>query len=191
MYDFDYVEAFDRLLKYYYNDCPGRVTPLLLLYLAQDSRPGKPTVYIEEKIRKALDWKEDPEKKYSSPIFSQFTKEDAKELAITEAKAKKLIKWLSRESDAFGYDIQSVDKGKTPRYIEVKATQRKVGDMDFYYTENEYETAKKFGQNYYIYIVYEILTPHPKVWIVKNPFDEGLGIKMKPVKYKVQLSTSK
>ena len=27
-----------------------------------------------------------------------------------------------------------------------KATQRKVGDMDFYYTENEYETAKKYGK---------------------------------------------
>ena len=113
------------------------------------------------------------------------------ELSITEAKAKKLIKWVSRESDAFGYDIQSVNKDKTPRYIEVKATQRKVGDMDFYYTENEYETAKKYGQDYYIYVVYEILTPHPKVWVIKNPFDDGMGIKMKPVKYKVQLSTSK
>ena len=113
------------------------------------------------------------------------------ELSITEAKAKKLIKWVSRESDAFGYDIQSVNKDKTPRYIEVKATQRKVGDMDFYYTENEYETAKKYGQDYYIYVVYEILTPHPKVWVIKNPFDDGMGIKIKPVKYKVQLSTSK
>ena len=72
MFDFDYVEAFDRLLKYYYNDCPGRVTPLLLLYLAQDSKPGKPKVYIEEKIRKPLDWKEDPEKKYCSPILSVY-----------------------------------------------------------------------------------------------------------------------
>ena len=113
------------------------------------------------------------------------------ELSITEAKTKKLIKWVSRESDAFGYDIQSVNKDKTPRYIEVKATQRKVGDMDFYYTENEYETAKKYGQDYYIYVVYEILTPHPKVWVIKNPFDDGMGIKIKPVKYKVQLSTSK
>ena len=113
------------------------------------------------------------------------------ELSITEAKTKKLIKWVSRESDAFGYDIQSVNKDKTPRYIEVKATQRKVGDMDFYYTENEYETAKKYDQDYYIYVVYEILTPHPKVWVIKNPFDDGMGIKIKPVKYKVQLSTSK
>ena len=114
-----------------------------------------------------------------------------KELSITEAKAKKLIKWVSRESDAFGYDIMSVNKDKTPRYIEVKATQRKVGDMDFYYTENEYETAKKYGKDYYIYVVYEILTPHPKVWVIKNPFEDGEGVKMRPVKYKVQLSTSK
>ena len=114
-----------------------------------------------------------------------------KELSITEAKVKKLIKWVSRESDAFGFDIQSVNKDKTPRYIEVKATQRKVGDMDFYYTENEYETAKKYGKDYYIYVVYEILTPHPKVWVIKNPFEDGEGVKMRPVKYKVQLSTSK
>lgn len=113
------------------------------------------------------------------------------ELSITEAKAKKLIKWVSRESDAFGFDIQSVNKDNTPRYIEVKATQRKVGDMDFYYTENEYETAKKYGKDYYIYVVYEILTPHPKVWIIRNPFEDGEGVKMKPVKYKVQLSTKK
>ena len=113
------------------------------------------------------------------------------ELSITEAKAMKLIKWVSRESDAYGYDIQSVNKDNTPRYIEVKATQRKVGDMDFYYTESEYETAKKYGKDYYIYVVYEILTPHPKVWVIKNPFENGEGVKMKPVKYKVQLSTTK
>ena len=114
-----------------------------------------------------------------------------KELSISESKAKKLIKWVSRESDALGYDILSVNKDKTPRYIEVKATQRKVGDMDFYYTENEYDTAKKYGKDYYIYVVYEILTASPKVWIIKNPFNNGVGINMKPVKYKVQLSTSK
>jgi len=113
------------------------------------------------------------------------------ELSITEAKAKKLIKWVSRENDAYGYDIQSVNKDNTPRYIEVKATQRKVGDMDFYYTENEYETAKKYGEDYYIYVVYEILTQYPKVWVIKNPFEDGEGVKMKPVKYKVQLSTAK
>lgn len=67
------------------------------------------------------------------------------ELSITEAKAKKLVKWVSRESDSYGYDVQSVNKDKTPRYIEVKATRGKAGSMNFYYTENEYETAKKYG----------------------------------------------
>lgn len=121
-------------------------------------------------------------------VIQAETKRLMEELSITEAKVKKLIKWVSRESDAFGFDIQSVNKDKTPRYIEVKATQRKVGDMDFYYTENEYETAKKYGKDYYIYVVYEILTPHPKVWVIKNPFEDGEGVKMKPVKYKVELS---
>ena len=113
------------------------------------------------------------------------------ELSISESKAKKLIQWVSRESDTYGYDIKSVNSDKTPRYIEVKATQRNVGDMDFFYTENELETAKRLGKDYYLYVVFEILTPHPKVWAIKNPFDDGVGINMKPVKYKVQLSTSK
>lgn len=120
-------------------------------------------------------------------VIQAETRRLMKELSITEAKAKKLIKWISRESDAFGFDIQSVNKDKTPRYIEVKATQRKVGDMDFYYTENEYEAAKKYGKDYYIYVVYEILTAHPKIWMIKNPFIKGEGINMRPVKYKVEL----
>jgi hypothetical protein len=112
-----------------------------------------------------------------------------KEFSITETKAKKFIKWVSRESDSYGYDIQSVNKDKTPRYIEVKATRGKAGSMDFFYTENEYETAKKYGKNYYIYVVYEILTAHPKIWMIKNPFIKGEGINMRPVKYKVELRT--
>ena len=111
MFDFDYVEAFDRLLKYYYNDCPGRVTPLLLLYLAQDSRPGRAKVYIEEKIRKPLDWKEDPEKKYSSPILSQFTKEDAKELAVTDPAGKHMLeRWECNEMDHMSIVVHHSDE---------------------------------------------------------------------------------
>ena len=100
MHNFNYVEAFDRLLKYYYNDCPGRVMPLLLLYLAQDSKPGKAKVYIEEKIRKPLDWKDEPVKRYSSPILSQFTQEDAKELALTDPAGKHMLeRWECNEMD--------------------------------------------------------------------------------------------
>lgn len=110
MFHFDYIEAFDRLLKYYYNDCPGRVIPLLLLYLAQGNRPGKADVYIEEKIRKPLDWKEDPEKKYSSPILSQFTKEDAKELAVTDPAGKHMLeRWECNEMDHMSIVVHHPD----------------------------------------------------------------------------------
>lgn len=111
------------------------------------------------------------------------------ELSISESKAKKLVKWVSRESDTYGFDILSFNKDKSQRYIEVKATRGKVGNMDFYFTENEYETAKTYGKDYYIYVVYEILTAHPKIWMIQNPFIKGEGIKMKPIKYKVELRT--
>ena len=150
------------------------------------SRSGKPSPNYEKEAKK---YKKLGDRGEYVAIQAEVSRL-MKELSISESKAKKLIKWVSRESDAFGFDIQSVNKDKTPRYIEVKATQRKVGDMDFYYTENEYETAKKYGKDYYIYVVYEILTPHSKIWVIKNPFDDSMGIKMKPVKYKVQLSTS-
>ena len=150
------------------------------------SRSGKPSPNYEKEAKKYKKLGDRGEYVVIQAEVSRLMKE----LSISESKAKKLIKWVSRESDAFGFDIQSVNKDQTPRYIEVKATQRKVGDMDFYYTENEYETAKKYGKDYYIYVVYEILTPHPKIWVIKNPFDDNMGINMKPVKYKVQLSTS-
>jgi len=110
------------------------------------------------------------------------------ERGISETKAKKLVKWVSRESDAYGYDIQSVNDDDSPRYIEVKATRGKAGSMDFYYTENEYETAKEYGKDYYIYVVYEILTANPKIWRIQNPFITGKGVSMRPIKYKVKLS---
>lgn len=111
MFEFDYVEAFDRLLKYYYNDCPGRVTPLLLLYLAQESKPGKAKIYIEEKIRKPLDWKEDPEKKYCSPILSQFTKDDARELAVTDPAGKHMLeRWECNEMDHMSIVVHHTDE---------------------------------------------------------------------------------
>lgn len=111
-----------------------------------------------------------------------------KEMGLSKSKAKKLVKWVSRESDSYGYDIKSVSNDETERFIEVKATKGKVGSLDFYYTENEYETAKKYGENYYIYVVFEILTPNPKIWVVKNPFMEANRICMTPVKYKVRFS---
>lgn len=108
------------------------------------------------------------------------------ELRLSEKLAAKKVIWKSRESDSYGFDILSVNQDGSPRYIEVKATQNKVGDMNFYYTLNELETAKQYDKQYYIYIVYDILSKRPKIWRIQNPFlKEELNIK--PIQFKVEV----
>ena len=51
-------------------------------------------------------------------------------------------------------------------------------------------SAKEYGKNYYIYIVYEIRSTEPKIWVIKNPFLTG-KMEMRPVQYKVSLHTKK
>ena len=109
-----------------------------------------------------------------------------KELQLSDKLAAKKVIWKSRESDSYGFDILSVNPDGSPRYIEVKATQNKVGDMNFYYTLNELETAKQYGKQYYIYIVYDILSKRPKIWRIRNPFLKKELI-IKPIQFKVEV----
>lgn len=111
-----------------------------------------------------------------------------KEQNISKMSAKKQVKQVSLEDDALGYDIQSVNADMSPRYIEVKATQGKVGDMTFFYTRNELETAKTYGKNYFLYIVYEITSSKPKIWVLQNPF-LGDELELVPIKYRVRVKT--
>ena len=98
--NFSYPEAIKQLINYYYNQCPGSIMPLFLLYLAKTSKPGEERAQIEEKIRKPLDWKTKPEQKYCSPILSQFTQEDAAELAKTDPAGVHLLdRWRCNEMD--------------------------------------------------------------------------------------------
>ena len=106
---------------------------------------------------------------------------------ISELEAREKIEWVSKKGDHFGYDIKSINDDGSPRYIEVKATGAACGNMNFYYTANELEASKKYGNNYYIYIVYEIMTEHPKIWVIQNPFKGENKLELIPVKYRVPL----
>lgn len=108
------------------------------------------------------------------------------DLHISRAKAEKKVQWLAQDSDSYGYDILSVNPDGSDRYIEVKATSGKVGDMDFYYTENEHQKALEYKEDYYIYIVFEILSKNPKIWRIQNPFLTN-ELELKPVQYKVSI----
>ena len=99
---------------------------------------------------------------------------------------------ISLKSDAYGYDILSFNNDKSERYIEVKATRAKPGTANFFLTLNELNTAKEKQENYFIYMVYNILSPNPKIWIIPNPFSpENENVQMEPVNYRVKINAKK
>lgn len=112
-----------------------------------------------------------------------------KENCLSKAEAKKMVIRKSLESDAIGYDILSANPDGSLRYIEVKATTRKAGDMSFFYTINELQTAEKLKEDYYVYLVYEILSKNPKIWVLKNPFIGDQRLTLEPIKFKVNVQT--
>ncbi|MEM3397029.1 MAG: helicase-related protein [Thermoplasmata archaeon] len=64
-----------------------------------------------------------------------------------------------------GYDIRSTDASGNVRYIEVKA---RVDYGDVALTRNEWFKAKRFGSDYYLYVVYNAGTK-PELYILQDP----------------------
>lgn len=99
------------------------------------------------------------------------------------------IERISLNDDSLGYDIKSYDENGAERFIEVKATTRKPGLANFYYTANELRKGREL-ENYYIYVVFEVTSKKPKVWPIKNPFNpQDSRIEMTPVNYRVVINT--
>lgn len=94
---------------------------------------------------------------------------------------------VSLKSDSLGYDILSFEQDGKERYIEVKATRSKVGNVNFFLTINELKTAQE-KENYYIYLVYDILSKEPKIWIIGNPFNpDNENVNLEPINFKVSI----
>ncbi|NLJ50369.1 MAG: DUF3883 domain-containing protein, partial [Candidatus Atribacteria bacterium] len=64
-----------------------------------------------------------------------------------------------------GFDIRSQDKSGTIRYIEVK-TRANRGEVAL--TQNEWFKARRFGSEYYIYVVYQASSV-TELYIIQNP----------------------
>jgi len=64
-----------------------------------------------------------------------------------------------------GFDIRSVDKEGNVRYIEVKA-RAKLGNIAL--TQNEWFKAQRFGDDYYLYVVFNA-AKSPQLFIIQNP----------------------
>lgn len=79
------------------------------------------------------------------------------------------IKQISKENVAAGYDILSFDNQKSEKYIEVKTTSFNLNY--FYMSINEWETAKKLNDKYFLYFV--VLKPKPRIEkIIQNPCEK-------------------
>ncbi len=95
------------------------------------------------------------------------------------------VKKADRDSD--GYDIKSFEIDGTPKYIEVKATTAKAGDAKFFLSRNEKNKASTLP-NYFVYVVFEILSQRPKVWEIPNPFHPANPkVKLEPMTYQVTI----
>lgn len=65
------------------------------------------------------------------------------------------------------YDILSQDREGKIRYIEVKGHAGRISSVEI--TEEEYNVGKRFAENYWLYIVFEIDSGKPQLLAVKNP----------------------
>lgn len=102
---------------------------------------------------------------------------------------KSKIRWVSKESDNYGYDIQSVDidelNNEHPIYIEVKTTKLQ-STAPFYLSNNELNTMKDKGDYYYIYRVYSI-EDNPGFYIVPL-YDFNNKFNITPCSYIVNIN---
>ncbi len=64
-----------------------------------------------------------------------------------------------------GYDIRSTDTQGKKRYIEVKA-RAQIGSIAI--TQNEWFKAKRFGDDFYLYVVLNAVS-NPELFIIRNP----------------------
>jgi hypothetical protein len=112
---------------------------------------------------------------------------------LQEAGRKDLAKRVERvslTSDTYGYDILSFETDGTEKYIEVKATRAKVGSANFFFTANELREAKQ-SNNYFIYMVYDVVSVSPKVWVIKNPFNpENANTVMTPINFRISINAT-
>lgn len=183
------------LSEYIYPDFPINPTPTeiqldILPFESSDKSTGKksgknrkPDYEKEQRLLKQLGDR-------GEEIVKRFEIDRLHALGLNKQAGK--VERVSLKSDAYGYDILSYNDDKSERCIEVKATRAKAGEANFFLTLNEYNTAKEKQENYYVYMVFDILSHNPRIWIISNPFSpENKNVLMEPVNYRVKINVKK
>lgn len=101
------------------------------------------------------------------------------------------VERVSEKDDSLGYDILSFEKDEANKYIEVKSTKSKTGTANFLISDNQI-TKSKSKVNFYIYVVFEANKRNPKIWRIRNPFNQPKSkVKITPVSYRVVITPKK
>ncbi|MBQ3411731.1 MAG: DUF3578 domain-containing protein [Oscillospiraceae bacterium] len=107
-------------------------------------------------------------------MVMQFEKERLAALGYEEYAEK--VRWVSKESDSYGFDVLSFSvtpKGNIKElYIEVKTTTSKV-DTAFYVSKNEVDKSKQYSDQYCLYRIYDINSISPKFYITYGSIEEN------------------
>jgi hypothetical protein len=89
------------------------------------------------------------------------------------------IKWISKQTDTYGYDIESFQiqpNGEQKRiFIEVKTTVSKY-DTDFFVSANEVEKSNQLGSEYWVYRIFDCDSESPKLYKVKGKISDNFEI---------------
>lgn len=94
------------------------------------------------------------------------------------------IEHVSLTDDSLGYDILSLEEDGTYRYIEVKTIKSNISSSgSFYISANELKYAQ--NKNYWIYYVVDVESDNPKLYLMKNPFEDK-QVHLEPISYKVR-----
>lgn len=118
-------------------------------------------------------------------IVLQYEKDKLKTLNIPDDKINSVLR-VSLISDDYGYDIVSYDELGQEIYIEVKSTRKGLGNIDFFYTDNELQTAKRLKDKYKIYLVFDVLGNNPIIRNIGNPIVNN-KVTIKPIQYSVNV----
>ncbi len=103
------------------------------------------------------------------------------------------VKKEAGTDDSLGYDILSFDESGDEKYIEVKSTNSPfTTNVNFHISDNQYKIAKKLDNKYYFYIVFNVKSKSPEIWMIKNPMQyESKGLDLSPTNYRVSIQTKK
>ncbi len=98
------------------------------------------------------------------------------------------IKWISKQTDTFGYDIESLEilpNGEKQKiYIEVKTTVSKY-DTDFYVSANEVTKSDQLHKHYWLFRVFDCDSSQPKFYKLNGKISDNFEID--PISYVAKL----